>query len=71
VGVAGIGVAVGGAGSMVFGRVMATRLYGVTAADPITFGAVSLLLLGVATTACVVPAMRAARIDPLRALHTD
>jgi putative ABC transport system permease protein len=49
-------------------RFVTTLLYGVTAADVPTFVAVPALLLLVATTACVVPALRAARLDPKRAL---
>jgi putative ABC transport system permease protein len=71
VGMAGAGVVLGGIGAVALGRVLATRLYGVSAVDPLTFAAVACLLLGVAAAASIVPALRAARIDPLRALHMD
>jgi putative ABC transport system permease protein len=71
VAMAGAGVVLGGIGAVALGRVLATRLYGVSAVDPLTFAAVACLLLGVAAAASIVPALRAARIDPLRALHMD
>ena len=64
-----IGVAFGLAGALWFGRAASSLLYGVTAADPLTFTAVALLLTAVATTACYFPARRAVRIDPIRALR--
>ena len=50
-------------------RVLSTQLYGVTAHDPLTFVLVPLLLLAVGTLACVLPARRAAQLDPLRTLR--
>jgi len=52
-------------------RFVATLLYGVTPADPFTFATVVGVLLGVAMTACWLPARRAARVDPMVALRTD
>ena len=59
----GLGVAVG------VTRLMASVVYGVGAADPITFAGVSLLLCGVAILACYLPARRAMRIAPASALR--
>ena len=46
-------------------------LFGVPALDPLTFAAVTLMLLVVAVFAILIPARRAVRMDPIRALRTD
>jgi ABC-type antimicrobial peptide transport system permease subunit len=46
-------------------------LFGVTTADPLTFAGITLLLLAVALLATWVPARRAARVDPMRAIRCD
>jgi putative ABC transport system permease protein len=63
-----IGVIVGLAGAFGLTRVIGNLLYGVTATDPAIFVAIPLLLLFVALLACYLPARRAARLDPTRAL---
>jgi putative ABC transport system permease protein len=66
-----IGVAVGLAGALALGRVMSNLIYGVAASDPLTIAAVTLLLVLVALFASILPAYRATRIDPLRALREE
>ncbi len=52
-------------------RYLASMLYGVKPADPLTFAAVAALLIGVAALACVLPAWRAAKVDPMTALRSE
>jgi putative ABC transport system permease protein len=66
-----IGVAAGVLGALAAARVMSGLLYGVTATDPATFVAISLLLAAVALLACYLPARRAARVEPIAALRRE
>ncbi len=64
----GVGLAVGLAGLFALRRVLAGQLYGITPFDPAVLAAATALLAVVALAACMVPARRAARIDPAVAL---
>jgi predicted permease len=64
-----VGVMIGLLASAALTRLMESLLFGVSAADPLTFVAIPLLLIGVALLACWIPARRAARVDPIVALH--
>jgi predicted permease len=68
---AGLGVAIGLAASLVLTRLMQGVLYGVTPTDPLTFSGVAVALLAVAAFASWLPARRATRVDPLVALRAE
>ncbi len=65
------GTAVGVVAALAATRFIASLLYGVTATDPLTFAAVSALVVGVAAAATAFPAWKASRIDPTRSLRVD
>lgn len=66
--IAGAGIVAGLFMSAAAARWIATLLYGVSPRDPLTYAVVPLLLLVVAAIACIIPARRAAKLDPLRIL---
>jgi len=68
---AGLGAAVGFAGSAALGRLLASQLYGVDPLDPITYSLVAALLALVAIAASLVPASQATRVDPLVTLRGE
>jgi putative ABC transport system permease protein len=68
---AAVGVAAGLASAAAMTRLVANLLYGVTPLDPVTFASVPCVLFGVALLACLIPAVRAARLDPVAALRHD
>jgi len=65
------GIVIGVLGAIALTRVMANQLFEVSASDPVTFVAVSLLLMFVALGACYVPARRASNVDPMVALRYE
>ena len=66
-----IGIGVGVAGALVMSRLLETLLYGISRADPATYGGVIALVGGVAALACWAPARRAAAVDPAVTLRND
>jgi hypothetical protein len=68
---AAVGCALGIFKALVISRPASDLLYGVSAADPLTYVAISVLLMSVAVLACYIPARRATRIDPIVALRFD
>jgi ABC-type antimicrobial peptide transport system permease subunit len=62
-----IGIVIG----LALTRFMSSLLFGVSAADPLTYVTATLLLLVVAVAACLIPARRAARVDPIVALRYE
>ena len=66
-----LGVAIGALAALATGRVVASLIYQVTPSDPVTFLAVSALLGMIALLACVIPAYRASKVDPVIALRNE
>jgi ABC-type antimicrobial peptide transport system permease subunit len=66
-----IALAIGIVGALTSGRLLQTFLVGTSARDPLTLFLVIALLALVATAACLIPARRAARLDPVAALRAD
>jgi predicted permease len=65
------GVVLGMAGSMALTRFVSSSLFGISAADPLTLASAVVLLLLMGAAASAIPARRAARIDPVRALRSE
>jgi putative ABC transport system permease protein len=66
-----VGVALGLLAAAAVTRVLSVLLYGISAVDPLAFGAAAAVLLGVALLANLVPALRAARVDAMSALRHE
>jgi putative ABC transport system permease protein len=64
-----LGLGAGVVLALMLSRLIASMLYGVSATDPLTFGAAVIVLFAVAVTACYLPARRAMRVDPVIALR--
>jgi ABC-type antimicrobial peptide transport system permease subunit len=65
------GLAIGLAGAFALTRLLRSLLFGVEATDPLTFGAIAILLSATALLASYIPAQRAARIDPMVSLRCE
>ena len=66
-----LGLGIGTAAALALGQVMSSLIYGVKATDPLTFLAVIVVLAVVALFASIIPARRAAQVDPIVALHYE
>jgi putative ABC transport system permease protein len=67
----GIGLVLGVFPSLASARLLSSLLFEITGTDPLTYIGVSVMLLLVGFAACVVPARRAARVDPIVALRQE
>ena len=67
----GISLVLGLAGAFLLARAQSALLFGVQAADPVTFVVAPLILVAIAFLGCYLPARRAIRVDPLLALRRD
>jgi len=65
------GLALGAGATLVLGRLLVSLLYGVRPADPLTLGAVCVILLAVSVFASIIPARGASKLDPIIALRRD
>jgi len=66
-----IGIVLGLLGALGLTRLMASMLFGIRPTDPLTFGAVAVLLSAIALLACYLPARRAMKVDPIEALRHE
>jgi putative ABC transport system permease protein len=65
------GTALGIVGAFGLTRLMSSMLFGISAADPLTYSSISLLIIVVALLACYLPARRAAKLSPMLALRYE
>jgi putative ABC transport system permease protein len=66
-----VGVALGAAGALVLGGYLQSQLFGISVRDPLTFALVPVLVIAFVLLACLLPARRASRIDPMVALREE
>jgi putative ABC transport system permease protein len=65
------GVVIGAGSALALTRMMASLLFGVSSADPLTFTFIALLITIVSLVACYIPAHRAMKVDPMIALRSE
>jgi predicted permease len=68
---AGLGLAIGLGAALLLTRLMSGLLFGVSPTDPLTYAIILVVLAGAALSACLIPARRAAKVDPIIALRQD
>ena len=66
-----VGIAIGIGTALILGQSLRSLLYGVSAADPVTFVLMAVALVGVCILSCLIPSRRAMRVDPLEALRGE
>jgi ABC-type antimicrobial peptide transport system permease subunit len=66
-----MGMSIGVLGAVAFSQVLRNLLFGVTSTDPITYVLVAVVLTGVAVAATLIPARRAAAVNPIAALRSE
>jgi ABC-type antimicrobial peptide transport system permease subunit len=66
-----LGLIIGLAGTFAAGRLLAAQLYQISPHDPFLLGAAAIVLAVAALLACLIPARRATRVDPIQALRTE
>jgi ABC-type antimicrobial peptide transport system permease subunit len=67
----GVGIAIGIGAALALSRFIESKLYGVSASDPVSYAVSSVVFSAVAIAASLGPARRAARLDPVRALREE
>jgi putative ABC transport system permease protein len=66
-----LGVTIGVAGGVALSRYLSSLFFGVSPASPVTYVEVALLMIGIALVACLLPAWRAVRVNPMVALRYE